>query len=173
VADGLQKEGFELSGFDGVLQGTVPLGSGLSSSAALECATATVFEALGDWKLDPVQKARLCQRAENQFVGVRCVYTSDIATERLTRAPRLRSGGEIFIRVHAHRPGKARHQALGLGPGFAAISCMRSGVCGLGDTLSPALSQTAFGQMGHARSLRLRLGSLPAPMSAATSKPKN
>jgi len=44
----------------------------LSSSAALECAAATVFEALGGWQLAPLQKALLCQRAENRFVGVNC-----------------------------------------------------------------------------------------------------
>ncbi len=72
VAQVLQADGFKLTGFDGVIHSTVPLSSGLSSSAALECVTATVFEALGGWKLDSVRKAVLCQRAENQFVGVNC-----------------------------------------------------------------------------------------------------
>jgi len=72
VAAALQESGFPLLGFDGVIHSTVPLRSGLSSSAALECAVATVLEALGDWSLDPVQKAQLCQRAENRFVGVNC-----------------------------------------------------------------------------------------------------
>ena len=72
VAKVLGDEGHALVGFDGVLHGTVPIGSGLSSSAALECVTATIFEALGGWRLDPVAKARLCQRAENEFVGVNC-----------------------------------------------------------------------------------------------------
>jgi len=72
VAVALHEEGFPLLGFDGVIHSTVPLRSGLSSSAALECAAATVFETLGGWTLDPVQKAQLCQRAENRFVGVNC-----------------------------------------------------------------------------------------------------
>lgn len=72
VAQVLQAEGLKLTGFDGVIHSTVPMCSGLSSSAALECVTATVFEALGGWKLDPVKKALLCQRAENHFVGVNC-----------------------------------------------------------------------------------------------------
>jgi galactokinase len=72
VADVLQQEGLKLRGFDGVIHSTVPIGSGLSSSAALECAVATVFEALGGWRLEPVKKALLCQRAENQFVGINC-----------------------------------------------------------------------------------------------------
>lgn len=72
VAQVLQAEGLPLTGFDGVIHSTVPISSGLSSSAALECATATVFEALGGWTLDPVRKAVLCQRAENEYVGVKC-----------------------------------------------------------------------------------------------------
>jgi galactokinase len=72
VASVLQAEGLPLRGFEGIIHSTVPMSSGLSSSAALECVTATVFEALGGWTLAPVQKALLCQRAENQFVGVHC-----------------------------------------------------------------------------------------------------
>jgi galactokinase len=72
VAKVLQAEGLALTGLEGVVHSTVPMSSGLSSSAALECATATVFEALGGWHIDPVKKALLCQRAENQFVGVNC-----------------------------------------------------------------------------------------------------
>jgi galactokinase len=72
VAQVLQAEGLQLTGFDGIIHSTVPMSSGLSSSAALECATATIFEALAGWTLAPVKKALLCQRAENQFVGVNC-----------------------------------------------------------------------------------------------------
>lgn len=72
VADGLKNAGYELSGFDGLIHSTIPFGSGLSSSAALEMATAVLFEALGGWQIDPVQKAILCQKAENEFVGMNC-----------------------------------------------------------------------------------------------------
>lgn len=65
-------EGYALRGFDGVIHSTVPLSSGLSSSAALEVATAMLFKALGGWAIEPLQIALLCQRAENQFVGVNC-----------------------------------------------------------------------------------------------------
>jgi len=85
VAKILQDEGYALSGFDGLIHSTIPFGSGLSSSAALEVATAIVFEQLADWQLDPVQRALLCQRAENQFVGVNCgildQYTSAMGQE--------------------------------------------------------------------------------------------
>ncbi len=73
VADVLQKEGHALSGFDGVVFGNVPIGSGLSSSAATEMATMMAFSAATPaLKLDGVTMARLSQRAENQFVGVNC-----------------------------------------------------------------------------------------------------
>lgn len=72
VAVMLQEAGWPANGFDGVIHSTVPLSSGLSSSAALECAAATVFEQLGGWQLAPLQKALLCQRAENRYVGVNC-----------------------------------------------------------------------------------------------------
>lgn len=72
VAKVLQDEGHPLKGFDGVIHSTIPFGSGLSSSAALEVATATAFKVLGNLALDPVTIALLCQRAENQFVGMNC-----------------------------------------------------------------------------------------------------
>ncbi len=72
VAATLENEGFSLTGCDAVIHSTVPMGSGLSSSAALECALATMFEGLGGWSLTPQRKALLCQRAENEFVGVKC-----------------------------------------------------------------------------------------------------
>jgi len=72
VAATLQTAGFALTGCDAVIHSTVPVASGLSSSAALECASATVFEAFGGWSLTPERKALLCQEAENEFVGVNC-----------------------------------------------------------------------------------------------------
>ena len=55
-------------GFEGEISCTIPIGAGLSSSAALEVATAL---ALGDTST-PVERARLCQRAEVRGVGVPC-----------------------------------------------------------------------------------------------------
>jgi len=71
VAKIFQEDGFPLYGFDGLIHSTIPFGSGLSSSAAIEVATTSIFRMLaGDWQIGPVQLALLCQRAENQFVGV-------------------------------------------------------------------------------------------------------
>jgi galactokinase len=72
VADSLQKAGYELSGFDGLVHSTVPMSGGLSSSAALEVVTATTFNTLGQLNIDPLQVALMCQQAENEFVGLDC-----------------------------------------------------------------------------------------------------
>ena len=72
VAHVLQEAGYPCTGFDGLIHSTIPFGSGLSSSAALEVAVAVLFEALSDWEMDPVEKAVLAQKAENEFVGMNC-----------------------------------------------------------------------------------------------------
>ncbi len=59
-------------GWEGVVAGDVPLGAGLSSSAALELATARAFAAAASLDWSPAQMARLAQRAENEWVGVNC-----------------------------------------------------------------------------------------------------
>jgi galactokinase len=68
----LQQDGFSLAGWEGVMQGDVPLGAGLSSSAALELATARAFATAGSLDWEPAMMAKLAQRAENQWVGVNC-----------------------------------------------------------------------------------------------------
>ncbi|GJM42029.1 MAG: galactokinase [Ardenticatenaceae bacterium] len=66
----MQQAGYPLRGFDGLIHSTVPFGSGLSSSAAIEMATAVIFQQLGGFTIDPVTMAQLGQQAENEFVGV-------------------------------------------------------------------------------------------------------
>ncbi len=72
VAWSLQERGFQLAGWEGVVQGDVPVGAGLSSSAALEVATARAFANVRDLPWESPLMAQLCQRAENQWVGVNC-----------------------------------------------------------------------------------------------------
>jgi galactokinase len=64
--------GYKVRGFDAVVYSNVPIGAGLSSSAALEVATATLLEAVCDVELEPIAKALLCQKAEHTFAGVPC-----------------------------------------------------------------------------------------------------
>jgi len=67
-----QKLGEYVSGFDAVVYGDIPLGAGLSSSAAFEVATAYLLAKLNRIEIEPEEMARLCQRAENLYVGVNC-----------------------------------------------------------------------------------------------------
>lgn len=66
----LQMEGYALEGWEGVLSGDVPKGAGLSSSAAVELATARAFTAVSKLDWEPARMAKICQQAENQWVGV-------------------------------------------------------------------------------------------------------
>lgn len=70
VANQLIKAGYTLKGFDGIIAGDVPRGAGLSSSAAVELATAKAFAVVSGFEWNAVQMAKLCQKAENEWVGV-------------------------------------------------------------------------------------------------------
>jgi galactokinase len=86
VADELQKAGYKLTGCDMLFHDTVPFGSGLSSSAAIEVATAIALATLGnevhgiDRELDMIEIAKISQRAENNYVGVNCGIMDQFAS---------------------------------------------------------------------------------------------
>jgi galactokinase len=68
----LGEAGYQLLGWEGVVTGDVPLGAGLSSSAALELATARAFAAVAGLPWNAAQMAKLGQKAENAWVGMQC-----------------------------------------------------------------------------------------------------
>jgi galactokinase len=72
VAHMLHGAGLAVSGMDAVFASDVPRGAGLSSSAAVELAFAVAWRALGGWQKTGMELALLCQKAENQYVGVNC-----------------------------------------------------------------------------------------------------
>ncbi len=72
VAQILQREGYILGGMDAAISGDIPRAAGLSSSAALELASITAWRLENRLNIGPVRAALIGQRAENQFVGVRC-----------------------------------------------------------------------------------------------------
>ncbi|MEJ2185872.1 MAG: galactokinase [Gemmatimonadota bacterium] len=72
VAHLLREAGVPVPGFDMALAGDVPRGGGMSSSAALEVASATALLALAGARMDGVQLARLCRQAETEWAGVSC-----------------------------------------------------------------------------------------------------
>ncbi len=104
--------GLEPGSLDILVDSKVPLGAGLSSSAALEVATATLVEAVTRTALDPYDKARLCQKAEHEYAGMPCgimdqfssalgaagkVLYIDCRTETATRVPLDDSAVSVLI----------------------------------------------------------------------------
>jgi len=99
----LHRRGVHFTGFNAAIHGTIPMGAGMSSSAALEVATALVVRKLFPYRLTPgglttapvrnqrgalpppspeerLEIAKLCQAAENQFVGVQCGILDQISS---------------------------------------------------------------------------------------------
>ncbi len=72
VIAGFQQRKAKVSGFEAVIDSTLPYGGGLASSAALEVAVATLLETMSRQPLDPIEKALLCQQAEHEYAGVPC-----------------------------------------------------------------------------------------------------
>jgi len=68
----LEKNGFRLSGANISINSEIPIGAGLSSSAALELAFAGALNEALNLSIDPQRLALICQQAENEYVGVRC-----------------------------------------------------------------------------------------------------
>lgn len=80
VVDQLQKGGYKVGGFDCVFGGNIPIGSGLSSSAALECATAFALDQLFALDVEKLQLIKYAQKAEHTFVGVLCGIMDQFAS---------------------------------------------------------------------------------------------
>lgn len=72
VAGVLRTYGIPIGGADMMIASEVPVGSGLSSSAAIEVASALALLSIADRKLAPIEIARACQRAEHEYVGSMC-----------------------------------------------------------------------------------------------------
>jgi galactokinase len=85
VLDQIRRSGRSLSGADILIRGEVPMGAGLSSSAAIEVAAGFALLAANHHPVDRTQLALLCQRAENQFVGMRCGIMDQFISSNGTR----------------------------------------------------------------------------------------
>ena len=88
VVRALREDGRAVRGIEGVIASNVPPGTGLSSSAALEVAVAL---AVLDEPMEPIELARVCQRAENVHVGVRSGIMDQLASIAAQR------GSALFI----------------------------------------------------------------------------
>jgi galactokinase len=80
VAWALQNDGYPLHGWEGIVMGNIPIGAGLSSSAALELSTIKAFSLVSQFDWDPVKMAQLSQVAENNWVGVNCGIMDQITS---------------------------------------------------------------------------------------------
>jgi galactokinase len=154
--------GHTIGGFDLALRSTVPLGSGLSSSAALEVAVLRALRDLFSLKIDDVEIARLGQRAENEFVGAPVGIMDEMASSL------GRPGVALFIdtRSLAYEPvalprgtelavinsGVAHQHAGGDYRTRRAESERAAALLGV-----PALRDIGVGDMG-------RVAALPAPL---------
>lgn len=122
VADELKKAGYNLVGCDILYHCTVPFGSGLSSSAAIEVATAYALAKMGDNEIDKVALAVLSQKAENNYCGVNCgimdqfasangkkdhAILIDCATLEYEHIP-LRLGNYVLVLSNCNKPHNLR-----------------------------------------------------------------
>lgn len=87
----LREAGFEVGGADLYVESDVPVGAGLSSSAALECAVGLAYNDLYRLGLEPSRIALLAQRAENDFAGVPCGVMDQMASSCCA------SGAALFL----------------------------------------------------------------------------
>ncbi|MCM8762651.1 MAG: galactokinase [Candidatus Omnitrophica bacterium] len=72
VLEEYKKIGYEISGMEIAIGGNIPVGSGLSSSAAVEISIAVLFQKITGIEIEPLELIKLARRAENEFVGVSC-----------------------------------------------------------------------------------------------------
>ena len=91
----LRQDGHQVGGLDIALDSSVPVGAGLSSSAALECVMTLAVSDLFGLGLDQNQVARIAQRTENDFVGVPCGLMDQMASSACT------AGNALFFDVQA------------------------------------------------------------------------
>ncbi|NRK74230.1 galactokinase, partial [Salmonella enterica subsp. enterica serovar Typhi] len=69
----LAQHGYKLdSGFDVLYEGAIPNGAGLSSSASIEVVTAIMINEIYSFAIDRISLVKMCQQAENEFIGVSC-----------------------------------------------------------------------------------------------------
>ncbi len=80
VVDQILKTGRKFNGFNAVISGDVPLGAGMSSSAAMECAVAFSLNHIYDLGLEKIEIVKIAQKAENEFVGLQCGIMDQFAS---------------------------------------------------------------------------------------------
>jgi len=80
IVDQLIKKDYKIKGFNCVFSGDIPMGAGLSSSAALECATVYALNELNNLGISKLDQVKIAQKAENEYVGVKCGIMDQFAS---------------------------------------------------------------------------------------------
>lgn len=80
VAWAFQRRGLQPAGIQAAYSSDIPIGAGLSSSAAVEVAFAALWQAVAGWPLERLELALICQQAEVEYVGVNCGAMDQIAS---------------------------------------------------------------------------------------------
>jgi galactokinase len=80
VAAQMRAAGYPVGGFEADFSSTLPTGAGLSSSAAIEVCTGVLLSQMFGFSLDRLELAKLCRRAENEFVGVSCGLLDQVSS---------------------------------------------------------------------------------------------
>jgi galactokinase len=80
VAKVLHDSDFPIGGFEANFSSNLPLGAGLSSSAAIEVSMAVLLTRLFEFQVPPIDLARLCRKAENEYVGVSCGLLDQVSS---------------------------------------------------------------------------------------------
>jgi UDPglucose--hexose-1-phosphate uridylyltransferase len=117
VLRALGRAGVEVPGMDVAFGGDLPRGAGLSSSAALEVATALAVRAIAGFEMDVPRLAGLCREAENEFVGVSCGIMDPFASLAATQ------GHALFLDCRS-----LQAEQIPLALGEHAIAICHSGV---------------------------------------------
>lgn len=75
-----KENNLDIGPFHGIFTSTIPIGAGLSSSAAVEVAFGALLRELNHWEIDNLELAKICQTAENEYIGVNCGLMDQFAS---------------------------------------------------------------------------------------------
>lgn len=112
----LRRRDFLVNGFSAKFTSTVPIGVGLSSSAAVEVGFAVACQCLGGWQLDRLRMAQICREAESEYVGVNCGLMDQFAC-----------AGGVADHIIMLDTRSLKHSAIPL-PGHTALVIADSGI---------------------------------------------
>ena len=100
----LKQQGYALHGWEGVMAGDVPIGAGLSSSAAVEMAVARAFASVSGWEWEPTRMAQACQQADRHWVGIQSGIMDQMVSAAATKGHALKLDCRSLAMEHIPLP---------------------------------------------------------------------